>query len=115
MSASGSGTCRRRESTRTKVASARPPAATGRCYVGAVSQPPVSVVVVAYRAREFVLACLRSLEAHAGVEYQAIVVDDASGDGTPEAVRAAFPAVEVVAKPRNEGLPAGRNAALPLV
>lgn len=80
-----------------------------------VTDPVVSVVIVAWRARADVLNCLRSLDRHAGVEFEAVVVDDGSGDGTPEAVRAEFPAARVLAKPSNEGLVAGRNSALPLV
>lgn len=80
-----------------------------------MTAPEVSVVVVAWRAREDVLRCLASLEEHAGLPYEAIVVDDASGDGTPESVRERFPDAKVVAKERNEGLAPGRNAALPLV
>ena len=72
----------------------------------------VSVVVVAWRAREDVLRCLQTLRDHAGLPYEAIVVDDGSQDGTPEAVRQAFPDAVVVAKEVNEGLVAGRNAAL---
>lgn len=80
-----------------------------------MSAPDVSVVVVAWRARDDVLACLASLEQHAGVTYEAIVVDDASGDGTAEAVAERHPDAVVVAKARNEGLAAGRNDALPYV
>lgn len=75
----------------------------------------MSVVVVAWRARDDVVRCLESVERHAGLPYQAIVVDDGSGDGTPAAVRARFPDVVIVEKPRNEGLTRGRNAALPHV
>ena len=74
--------------------------------------PQVSVVVVAFRARDYVLTCLEALERDAGVDYEAIVVDDGSGDGKPEAVRERFPGATVVAKTVNEGLSAGRNAAL---
>jgi GT2 family glycosyltransferase len=77
--------------------------------------PEVSVVVVGYKARHLVLRCLGTLAKHAGMSYEAIVVDDGSGDGTPEAVSAVFPETRVVAKARNEGLAAGRNAALPLI
>ena len=79
------------------------------------AEPEVSVVVVAWRAREHVLRCMRSLEAAAGLPYEAIVVDDGSNDGTPEALREQFPDTRVLAKPRNEGLVAGRNSALALV
>ena len=77
--------------------------------------PQVSVVVVAYHARDYVLRCLESLRRHVNAAHEVIVVDDGSGDGTPEAVGEQFPEARVVAKPRNEGLAAGRNSALPLI
>ncbi len=82
-----------------------------------MSAEPVelSVVIVAWRSREDVLACLGSLSEHAGIAYEAIVVDDGSEDGTPEAVRERFPEVRVLAKSINQGLAAGRNDALALV
>lgn len=80
-----------------------------------MTSPRVSVVVVAWRAREDVLRCLQSLSDNGGPDHEAIVIDDGSEDGTPELVRERFPAVRVVAKTRNEGLVAGRNEALPLV
>jgi N-acetylglucosaminyl-diphospho-decaprenol L-rhamnosyltransferase len=83
--------------------------------MSAGSHPDLSVVVVAYRARERVLRCLGSVEANAGLSHDVLVVDDGSGDGTPEAVGERFPAATVIAKPVNEGLAAGRNAALPHV
>jgi N-acetylglucosaminyl-diphospho-decaprenol L-rhamnosyltransferase len=75
----------------------------------------VSVVIVAWRARDDVLRCLESLRRDAGMSYEAIVVDDGSADGTPESVREGFPEARLVAKQKNEGLVAGRNSALPLV
>jgi hypothetical protein len=72
----------------------------------------VSVVIVTWRARDHVLACLDSLRRHAGVEYEAIVVDDGSEDGTAEAVRSDFPEANLIVKPVNEGLVKGRNTAL---
>ena len=75
----------------------------------------VSVVIVAHRARDLVLDCLDSLREHAGVSYEAIVVDDGSQDGTAEAVRRSHSDAQVVEKRVNEGLAAGRNSALPLI
>jgi GT2 family glycosyltransferase len=74
--------------------------------------PAVSVVVVSWRAREHVLACLASVRDHAGLEHEVIVVDDGSGDGTSEAVAGRFPEARLITKRRNEGLVAGRNTAL---
>jgi GT2 family glycosyltransferase len=75
----------------------------------------VSIVVVAWRARDHVLACLDSLFERVQLSWEGIVVDDGSGDGTPEAVRERFPSVRVIAKPLNEGITASRNAALPFI
>jgi hypothetical protein len=69
-------------------------------------------VVVAFQARAEVSRCLASLREHAGASYQAILVDDASADGTPELVHELFPEVQVIAKSANEGLPAGRNSGI---
>jgi len=72
------------------------------------------VIVVAYRSRELVRACLRSLQGHppAAADLQVSVVDNASGDGTPELVRAEFPAVDLVAMAGNVGFSAANNLVL---
>jgi GT2 family glycosyltransferase len=78
--------------------------------------PDVSVVVVSWRTRDFTLACLRSVERAAEgsrLEVETILVDNASGDGTVEAVARKYPRVSVVASERNLGFAAGCNAALP--
>lgn len=74
--------------------------------------PHVSIVVVAWRAREDVLRCLESVRRHVTLPYETVVVDDGSGDGTAQAVAERFPDAVVVAKDCNEGLSAGRNTAL---
>jgi N-acetylglucosaminyl-diphospho-decaprenol L-rhamnosyltransferase len=79
------------------------------------ARPEVSIVIVTFAAREHVLRCLTSIATHAGVDHETIVVDDGSSDGTVQAVRERFPAVQLVAKSPNEGLVAGRNTALELV
>jgi len=62
-----------------------------------------------------VLDCLASLQGgNDSVSYETIVVDNASGDGTVEAIRARFPAVTVVARDTNVGFAAGNNEAMRL-
>jgi hypothetical protein len=74
--------------------------------------PDVSVIVVAHDVREEVLACLGSVESHAGgLACELLLVDNGSADGTAEAVAEAFPAAEVVRLPRNIGV-AARNEGL---
>ena len=70
--------------------------------------PRVSVVVVNYRRPEMTAACLRALDdalARLGEPSEVVVVDNGSGDGSPEALRAAAPAVTVVELPENRGFP----------
>lgn len=75
-------------------------------------QPDVSIIVIAHAVRDEVLACLASIEEHAGdVSVESIVVDNGSSDGTVEAVRERFPGTDIVALPTNEGVPA-RNHGL---
>ena len=71
--------------------------------------PSPAVVIVTYNVRELALACLRSLGEEAG---EVFVVDNASQDGTVEAVREAWPAARVIANPGNEGFARANNQAL---
>jgi GT2 family glycosyltransferase len=78
-----------------------------------VSGPPlVAVVIVSHESREVLLAALASVSAHAGVPHEVVVVDNASGDGTVEAVRAAFPAASVLANAENAGFARACNQGL---
>jgi N-acetylglucosaminyl-diphospho-decaprenol L-rhamnosyltransferase len=75
-------------------------------------QPDVTVIVVAHDVREEVLACLASVDEHASpVKAEVVLVDNASRDGTAEAVAEAFPRTEVVTLAANVGV-AARNAGL---
>ena len=70
----------------------------------------LDVVIVAYRSRELLRECLGSLRAHppAG-PMKVVVVDNASGDGTPEMVASEFPEVDLIASARNLGFAAATN------
>ena len=58
----------------------------------------VAVVTPVYNRREITLQCLRSLARanSAGLDVHVVVVDDASTDGTADAIASEFPNVEVV-------------------
>lgn len=66
--------------------------------------PAVAVVVVSWNTRELLGRCLESLdgEVQAG-RARVVVVDNASGDGSPELVRERFPWAELIASPENLG------------
>jgi GT2 family glycosyltransferase len=72
--------------------------------------PDLSIVIVAWNVRDLVLDCLASIaDARLAIDCEVILVDNGSGDGTVAAVARQFPAVQVIALPRNVGFGAGNN------
>lgn len=67
------------------------------------------VVIPTWRAREMLERCLRALDADRSPK-RVIVVDNASGDGTAELVREAFPTATLVALSENLGFGRAVNA-----
>jgi N-acetylglucosaminyl-diphospho-decaprenol L-rhamnosyltransferase len=67
------------------------------------------VVIVTWRSGERVLRCLERLSPQLPREH-IFVVDNASGDGTPQAVRERFPGVQVLELSGNRGFGAAVNA-----
>jgi len=69
------------------------------------SRPRCAIVIPSYNGAHLLSTCLASLLAHPpeGCEWQAIVVDDASSDGTVERFRDYDERVSVVARERNGG------------
>jgi GT2 family glycosyltransferase len=63
----------------------------------------VVAVVVAYNRRDLLLECLGALHAQARPLDAIVVVDNASGDGSAGAVRAAYPRVDLVRLDVNTG------------
>ena len=69
----------------------------------------VAAVVLSWNGREDTLACLRSL---LDEEVEAIVVDNASTDGSAEAVAREFPDVELIRNSENLGYAGGMNTGI---
>ena len=65
------------------------------------------VVIVSWNCRDDLLRCLASL---GPLARRAVVVDNASTDGTPAAVADAFPDTDLLDLPSNAGFAAGTNA-----
>jgi GT2 family glycosyltransferase len=74
--------------------------------------PRVSAIVVSYNTRDDLQRSLEALRAHAGVSLETIVVDNASTDGTAEAVRARFPDVHLIGNTANLGFSRANNLGL---
>lgn len=70
----------------------------------------ISVAVVNWNRREYLRACLTSLEAQRGADFEVIVVDNASSDGSAEMARSEF-GVRVIANTENLGFCAANNQA----
>lgn len=72
------------------------------------SDPLISVVVLNFRRRADLIRTLESIRAQTYEPREVIVVDNASGDGTPEFVAENFPEMRLLALEENTGC-AGRN------
>jgi N-acetylglucosaminyl-diphospho-decaprenol L-rhamnosyltransferase len=70
----------------------------------------VSIVVVSWNTKALVRDCLAALgAASGGARYEAIVADNASTDGTVEAVSLEHPTTVLIANDRNLGFAAANN------
>jgi len=92
------------------------PGANAAAAVPEASPPDrigISLVLVTWRSRDAVLECLDALvAAPPRSPLEVVVVDNASGDGTVEAVRERHPWAHVVANPTNRGLAQANNQGL---
>jgi len=74
------------------------------------------VVIVSWNTRDELLACLDSLAAFPSPgaspspHLNIVVVDNASTDGSADAVAAAFPEVQLIRRPHNDGFAVAANA-----
>lgn len=75
----------------------------------------LSFILVSYRSREPLLACLRALRTDAraaGIRTETVVVDNDSHDGTLEALAAEFPDARLIANRENVGYARAVNQGL---
>lgn len=73
----------------------------------------LTAIIISYNTRDMTLKCLEYLHASLqGIPSEVIVVDNASGDGSPEAIRSAYPDVILVENQENRGFGAANNQAM---
>lgn len=71
--------------------------------------PEVSIIIVSWNAREYLIGCLMSLYEEDLPWAEIIVVDNASTDGSPEAVEELFPDVRIIRSKENLGFAKANN------
>jgi len=75
--------------------------------------PDLDIIIVSHNTRDTLLACLSSIAEHPPSTLgRVFVVDNASSDGSADAVRSRWPAVHVLALESNAGFGAANNAAI---
>ena len=75
--------------------------------------PRVSIVIVSWNALPLLKQCLPSVVSTAYPNFEVILADNASSDGSAEWVAEQFPSVRIVRHPENWGFSRGNNEALP--
>lgn len=74
----------------------------------------LSIIILSYNTRKLLRDCLKSLEkVKDEANFEVVVVDNASTDGSCEMVRKEFPNVKLVENSQNLGFAAGNNSARP--
>ena len=70
----------------------------------------LSVIIVTHNSRTPVEKCIASIEGHSpACSYEIVVVDNASGDGTPDMIAGRFPSVRLIRNDENIGYSRGVN------
>lgn len=77
-----------------------------------MSAPELTVIIVSYNTRELTLEAVRTLyQTTVKTPFHCIVLDNASEDGSADAIADAFPQVELIRSDENLGFAEGNNIA----
>jgi len=95
------------------MASEKAPAArmnAAETVAGKIAQADVSIIIVTWNGKKYALECLDSLRAlHSELALEIIVVDNASSDGTPDAIAQQYPEVKLFRNSDNLGFAKANN------
>jgi len=72
----------------------------------------VSIIIVSFNTRQMTIDCIKSvIEQTKQIDYELIVLDNNSSDGSVEAIIAEFPNINLIANKTNLGFACGNNLA----
>ncbi|RZU98364.1 glycosyltransferase family 2 protein [Spiribacter vilamensis] len=71
----------------------------------------LSVIIVSYNTRDLTLAAIRALYENAGHPFELIIIDNASDDGSADAIEDEFPTARLIRSSRNRGFAGANNEA----
>ena len=74
--------------------------------------PLITVIIISYNTCAITLKCLRDLHAAMSCPAEVIVVDNASTDGSAQAIARDFPSVHLIRNDRNAGFSSANNQAM---
>lgn len=74
--------------------------------------PKLSLIILSWNGLELLQRCLKSVKSQTYRDFEVIVVDNGSADGTAEMLRTGHPDVRVIANTENLGFCAGNNQAI---
>lgn len=74
----------------------------------------VSAIVLSWNSREYITPCIKSLEkvAHPGVDFEIIIVDNGSTDGSPDFLKEKFSRHTLIINDSNLGYAEGNNTGI---
>jgi len=77
-----------------------------------LSEKELALLIVSHNTRDMTVDCIRSIqEETTGIDYEIIVIDNASRDGSVESIRKEFPTVKLIDSEKNLGFAAANNVA----
>ncbi len=77
-------------------------------------KPKVTVIVINWNGREFLSTCLKSLNNQTWKDFEILLVDNGSTDGSPEFVAENFPRIKVIKLKQNQGFCKASNIGIAL-
>ena len=77
------------------------------------AMPDISIIIVSYNTRVLTLECIKSIyDKHLGHSFEVVVIDNASNDGSANAISNAFPEVDIIGLKENIGFARANNLAV---